>query len=252
VPAVVAPQLEATRGETVASGEVKVIPLTGVRGIIAERLTRSVREAPQFHVTTDILMYQLVVLRDELQPTFETVHRVKLSYTDLLVKAVARALMAFPVLNSFVNSEAIMVQPEVHLGVAVGAEQGLVVPVIRDAAGRSLAEVAADLKRLAASARRGRLSPDDLAGGTFTLSNLGMYGVTSFAAIVNPPQAGILAVGGVREELRPEGRGIAVRRVTSFTLTCDHRAVDGVMAAQFLGRLKEIVEGPELREVCRP
>lgn len=235
-----------------AAGEVRTIPLTGVRGIIAERLTRSVREAPQFHVGTDILMDQLVQLRDELQPAFESAYRIRLSYTDLLIKAVARALEAFPILNSFVSSEAISVQPQVHLGVAVGAEQGLVVPVIRDANLRSLAEVAADLKRLAASARRGSLSLDDLTGGTFTLSNLGMFGVTSFSAILNPPQAGILAVGGLREELRPEGRGIAVRQVTSFTITCDHRAVDGVMAAQFLARLKEIIEGAELREVCRP
>jgi pyruvate dehydrogenase E2 component (dihydrolipoamide acetyltransferase) len=251
-PAAAAPVPAAPVPVSASAGEVKVIPLTGVRGIIAERLTRSVREAPQFHVSADIMMDQLIALRDELLPVLERDFRIRLSYTDLMIKAVARALEAYPVLNSFVSSEAITVQPQVNLGVAVGAEQGMVVPVIQDAAARSLAEVAADLKRLAASARRGSLSLADLSGGTFTLSNLGMYGVSSFAAIVNPPQAGILAVGGTREELRPEGRGIAVRRVASFTITCDHRAVDGVMAAQFLGRLKEIIEGPELREVCRP
>jgi pyruvate dehydrogenase E2 component (dihydrolipoamide acetyltransferase) len=234
----------------VVSGEVEIIPLTGVRGLIAERLTRSVREAPQFHVTTDVLMDQLVALREGLLPAFEAAYRVRLSHTDLLAKVVARALEEFRLLNSFVSEREIALQPQVNLGVAVGTDSGLVVPVIKNAAHRTLAEVSTDLKRLVASARSGSLSLDDLSGGTFTLSNLGMFGVASFSAILNPPQAGILAVGGFREELRPEGRGIAVRTVTSFTLTCDHRAVDGLLAAQFLARLKAILEGPELREVC--
>lgn len=232
------------------AGEVQVIPLTGIRGIVAERMSRSAREAPQFHVSADLVFDRLVALRERLQPQMEAAYRVRLSYTDLLVKAVARVLVEFPLLNAYVDDRQITVQPQVNLGVAVGSERGLVVPVLKDAARRPLAEVAAELKRLVAAVRGGTLGPDDLAGGTFTLSNLGMYGVTSFTALLNPPQTGILAVGALRDELRPAGRGIQVQNVATVTLTCDHRAVDGLLAARFLARLRASVEGPELEEVC--
>lgn len=230
--------------------EVELVPLTGVKGLVAQRLSESWRQAPQFSVTMDLVLDQLLGLRQELTPALEASRGTRLSVTDLLAKAVAAVLPEFRLLNAHVTDREVALQPRVNLGVAVASERGLVVPVIPDAANRRLSDLAAELKRLTLAARQGTLALDDLSGGTFTLSNLGMFGVRSFTAIVNPPQAAILAVGGAREEVKLVPRGLVAQTVASFTLTCDHRAVDGALAAGFLKRLKELVEGSELRDLC--
>ncbi|MCR4424610.1 MAG: 2-oxo acid dehydrogenase subunit E2 [Firmicutes bacterium] len=223
----------------------QVVPLTGVRGLIAERMSRSAREAPQFHVTVEMCLDQLVNLRKELLPEIERSHSVRISYTGMLVKIVAEALKGFPTLNSFVNDREVRVQPEVNIGVAVDSSAGLTVPTIYGARAKSVADICLELNDLVKRARDGSLLPDDLAGGTFTISNLGMLGVDEFAAILNPPQAAILAVGRFKPQLYLEDRGIVAHSVAAFTLTCDHRAADGALAARFLKRIEEIVRGDE-------
>ncbi|MGE5623463.1 MAG: 2-oxo acid dehydrogenase subunit E2, partial [Methanocella sp.] len=197
----------------------------------------------------DIVLDQLLAVREELTPALEASRGVRLSLNDLLAKAVSAVLPEFRLLNAYVSDREVVLQPLVNLGVAVASDRGLVVPVIRDAASLALPDLVGELKRLTSAARQGTLAPDDLAGGTFTLSNLGMFGVRSFTAIVNPPQTAILAVGGAREEVKLSARGLFVQTVASFTLTCDHRAVDGALAAGFLKRLAELLEGPELRKL---
>jgi pyruvate dehydrogenase E2 component (dihydrolipoamide acetyltransferase) len=168
----------------------------------------------------------------------------KITYTDLLVRLVAAALRAHPRLNAAFVDGAISLNDEVNVGLAVAVEDGLVVPVVQRADELRLREIAARRQDLVARAQAGRLRPEDVRGGTFTLSNLGMYGVDSFSAIINPPQAAILAVGRIAERVVPVDGRPAVRSMMDLTLSCDHRVVDGVRGAQFLATLAELVEEP--------
>jgi pyruvate dehydrogenase E2 component (dihydrolipoamide acetyltransferase) len=182
----------------------------------------------------------LVAGRRELEPDLHV------NITDVLIKTSATALVRHPDVNVQYTEDALVVHPSANIGLAVAAPSGLVVPVIPGAERRSLAEIAAARADLVGRAREGRLKADDLEGGTFTISNLGMYGIEQFSAVLNPPQAAILAVGAIEE--RPVARGgeIVARPQLTLTLTCDHRAVDGAPAAAFLETLRALLEDPGL------
>jgi len=222
--------------------DVEEIPLTTVRRLTAERLAASAREAPHFYLTVVADVGRLLEFRARAsqRPGAD----VKVTVTDLLVKACATALAAHPEINVSWDDTRILRHRHVGIGIAVAIGDGLIVPVIRDADRKTLTETAREAHDLTARARARRLTPDELAGGTFTISNLGMYGIRQFTAVINPPQAAILAVGeAVRQPVVREDQ-VAIATTMTLTLSIDHRAVDGATAAGFLARLKELIEQP--------
>ena len=222
--------------------DVESVPLTNVRRTIARRLTAA-SQVPVFVLTVTADMTRADAL---LERARELETNVRVTVTDLLVKLTGAALMRHPDVNVQFTDDALLRFPSANVGIAVAAPQGLVVPVVRDVARLTLAEVAARRAEVVSRARDNKLRPDDLDGGTFTISNLGMYGVEEFVAVLNPPQAAILAVGAT--EPRPIARDgeVVVRPLLTLTLTVDHRAVDGAPAAEFLRTLKSFVEEPGL------
>ena len=227
--------------------EAQVIPLTGMRRTIAERMTLSYQTAPHITLTMRAAMDAFEVLRAELNHEAEATEGPHVSATALLVKAVAWALRRHPWLNSRLQGEEIHLLSEVNVGVAVALDEGLIVPVVRHADEKGIAAIAAEVHDLATRARQGRLTPADVTEGTFTISNLGPFGVEQFTAIINPPQTAILAVGAIQREPAVDEEGhIVVRRMAHLTLCADHRVVDGAVAARFLVDLRRILEKPSL------
>lgn len=223
-------------------GEVRVLELTATQATIARRMVQSAATIPSFAVSVDADVSQLVALRRGAR---EEARNGAPSLNDFVVKAAALALREFPRVNASFVDGSVECYSRVNVGVAVAVEEALLVPVVRDADGRTLAEIAAETRRLADAARRRALRPEELSGGTFTVSNLGMFGVRAFTAIVDPPQAAILAVGGVRREACEDGAGgVAFRDALTLTLSCDHRLLYGADGARFLSRLRELLERP--------
>jgi pyruvate dehydrogenase E2 component (dihydrolipoamide acetyltransferase) len=222
-------------------GETRIFELTATQATIARRMVEAATTIPFFTISTDIDMSQIAALRRGERDTREDAP----SLNDFVVKAAAGALREFPRFNAAYVDGKVECYSRVNVGVAVATEDALLVPVVFDADQKSLAQIAADTRRLAEVARRGALQPDDMRGGTFTVSNLGMFGVRSFTAIVDPPQVAILAVGGVRRApVEDAGDSVTFRDVMTVTLTCDHRVVYGANGAQFLSRLRELLEQP--------
>lgn len=213
----------------------EVIPLTGIRKTAAERVSLSTRTAPQSTITMEVDMSNAAELRG----------RIGVSYTDMLVKAVAKALTEHPIINSTLEKEQIKIFADINIGVAVATEMGLIVPVIRYANGKSLTEISSTLKELVEKAKQSKLAKEELTGGTFTITNLGMYGVDVFTPIINPPETAILGVGRVAEKPIVVEEQMVVRPVMQLSLTFDHRVVDGAPAAEFLQKVKQKLEGPE-------
>ncbi len=219
-----------------------LIELSRAEQVAAERLTASYQQIPHIHISMDVSAVWLQQFRTGYQ-----LEGKKISFNDLIVKATARTLREFPRVNSLAEGGHFRYASQINVGVAVAAEQGLVVPVIRDAAEKTVEEIALEGTRLIDAARRGELGPDDMLGGTFTISNLGMFGVSRFTAIINPPQVAILAVGAIENRVVASGAdAFAVRPQLTLTLAADHRVVDGALAARFLARLKEVLETPGL------
>ena len=217
------------------------VPHTRVRRIIAQRLQESKNTAPHFYVRMSARVDTLLALRAQLNAS----GRVKISVNDFIVKAAAQALVDVPAMNVVWTDDAVLQAPTADVAVAVASEKGLVTPVIRDVASLSLSALSAKIKDAVGRANQGRLSTADLQGGTLTVSNLGMYGVEEFDAIINPPQAGILAVGAaVRTPVVGEGDTLEIASVLSLVLSVDHRPVDGTDGARWLARLKELLEDP--------
>ncbi len=215
-----------------------VIPFTGMRQAIAEQMVESLRTMAQVTLTMEVDATELVRLREQLKAEFD------LTYTDLLVKAVAKTLKRHPLLNATLVGEEIHLLEAIHIGVAVALPDGLIVPVIRDADKRTVQEIAQEARRLVQGAREGRLSVDEVTGGTFTITNLGGYGVDGFTPIINPPEVAILGVGRIAEKpVIYEGQ-FAKRSLLVLSLTIDHRIVDGAPGAEFLRALKEMLENP--------
>ena len=223
----------------------KVIPMTGMRKTISERLSQSYRTAVHVTITTDVDMTKIIELRQRMLPEIEKVTKVPLTYTHILVKAVAHALKKHPIINSRLEDEQIKIFEDINIGVAVAVEEGLVVPVIRNVDKKSLTEIVLCLKNLIEKAEQGRLSSDDLSGGTFTITNLGMFGVNVFTPVINPPQSAILGVGAIVNKPVVVNGQIALRPMMTLNLVFDHRIIDGVPAAKFLQTLKGILENPE-------
>jgi pyruvate dehydrogenase E2 component (dihydrolipoamide acetyltransferase) len=218
----------------------------------ADRMKASFGNAPHFYLDVEVQADALLEMRDHLLPAVERKAGVRLTITDLLVRITGAALAEHPRANAFWTDGRIGLHERVNLGIAVATSDsaqpsthtGLVVPVLRDVDRKPLAQIAAERAALVTRARTGQLSPDDLAGGTFTLTNLGMYRVDSFHAILNPPQSAILAVGRIAERPVAIAGQLAVRRTVVLTLSCDHRVLDGVLGALFLGRVAELIEDP--------
>jgi len=210
----------------------EVIPLTGIRKTTAERLSLSARTAPHSTITMEVDMTNAAKLREEKD----------LSYTDMLVKAVATALRDHLLLNSTLEDEQIKVYEDINVGVAVATEKGLVVPVVHNANKRTLSEIAATMKNLIEKAKLSKLAKEDLSGGTFTVTNLGMYGVDVFIPIINPPETAILGVGRVAEKPVIADKEIKMKPVMQLSLAFDHRVVDGAPAARFLQKVKQVLE----------
>jgi len=216
------------------------IPLTSMRRTIAKRLSESAFTAPHFFVTVEIDMEAAVSLREPLLRAED----VKLSYNDLVLKACAKALTRFPVVNASWTGETIQTHAEVHVGVAVSLAEGLITPVVRNADRKHVVEISREVKDLAARARDKKLKPEEFMGSTFTISNLGMFDVTEFTAIINPPESCILAVGAVRKVPVVRGDQLAIGHRMKVTLSSDHRVVDGALAAQFLAEVRRLLENP--------
>jgi len=218
------------------------IPLTGIRGTIAKRMTSSILTAPQGTQFLEADMTQSIALRRQLNPEFKARTGVSLSITAIIIKAVANALLEHPLLNSIVEDNQVKLIRNINIGVAVALEEGLAVPVIHDADRKSLADIALDLDRLSQRARAKRLSAREMSGGTFSITNLGTYGIGYFTPLINPPESAILGVGTIEEKPVARNGEIVVRPMISLGLTMDHRSVDGVPAAKFFGRLKELLQ----------
>ncbi len=210
----------------------EVIPMVGIRKTTAERLSLSARTAPHSTVVMEVDMSNAARIHRETGG----------SYTEMLVKAVALALREHRIINATLDGEQIKVFEDVNVGLAVASEKGLVVPVVRDADTKTLTEVASVLQTLVEKARRGELTKDDVTGGTFTVTNLGMYGVDVFIPIINPPETAILGVGRVVDKPVAVDGQVTVRPMMQLSLAYDHRVVDGAPAAQFLQSVKKILE----------
>ena len=226
----------------------EVVPLAGMRRTIAKRMTQSWQTAPHVTFTVEIDMSAALSLRAELNQRAEQEGLPKISVTALLVKVCAWTLKRHPFVNASLVGEEIHLQPDANIGVAVALESGLIVPVVKQADRLSLAAIASRVFELTAKARAGDLAPEDVSGGTFTISNLGMYRIDHFTAIVNPPQAAILAVGRTAKRQivieSEQGDEVAIRPMMNMTLSADHRVLDGAQAALFLNDFVEILEHP--------
>ena len=218
--------------------EAEVQKLTSLRRTIARRLTEA-WQAPVFQISMSTDMTRSVALRERLRDE-------KVTVTDVLTKLSAIALLRHREVNSHFADDELRIFPSAHIGLAVATERGLLVPVLRECERKSLVQLAAERGELVGRAREGKLSQEDLEGGTFTISNLGMYGVEQFIAVLNPPQAAILAVGAIEERAVAQDGELIVRPLMSLTLTCDHRAIDGAKASEFLRELKTLLEEPGL------
>lgn len=216
------------------------VNVSQMRKVIARRLSESLFTAPHFFLTVEIHMDRAMEMRKQLNE----VSPVKLSFNDLVVKAVAASLTKHPAINSSWLGDKIRFNKDINIGVAVAVEDGLLVPVIRYANMKTLSQINTEVKTLAGKAKERKLQPDEMQGNTFTISNLGMFGIDEFTAIINPPDACILAVGGIFEKPIVKNGEIVVGNIMKVTLSCDHRVVDGATGAQFLQSFKEIMEEP--------
>jgi pyruvate dehydrogenase E2 component (dihydrolipoamide acetyltransferase) len=220
----------------------ETVQLTPMRRILGERMTESKRSAPHFYLTMAVDMTGITRRRTALK---EKPSDLVPSINDFILSACARALKSFPSLNAAFTDHGVQLYSDINIGLAVALEEGLVVPVIRNADRLSLDELAKQSRDLADKAQKKKLFPSDYEGGTFTVSNLGMFGVESFVAIINPPQCAIVAVGQVAPRVIAHDDGIAVRPIMTMSLSADHRVVDGAMAARFLQEVKRQLETPE-------
>ena len=237
------PQPTAARAGTplAAASGYELIPHSSMRRVIAQRLSESKQQVPHFYLSIDCRLDALLALRQQLNGSLPD---VKLSVNDFIIKAVAAAMKRVPAANVSWSDEGLRRYRDVDVSVAVATPGGLITPVIRQADTKSVGAISSEMKALAERARQSKLTPDEYQGGGFTISNLGMYGIRDFAAIINPPQACILAVGAAEKRPVVEGDAIIPATVMSCTLSVDHRAVDGAVGAEFLGAFKALLESP--------
>lgn len=214
----------------------EIVKLSGFRKTSAERVSLSFRSAPHSTVIMDV----------DMTKAYETHERLQVSYTAILLGAVAKALAENPTINATYEKDSIKIFADINLGVAVATDYGLAVPIVRNADAKSLKEIDSALSELSEKAKQEKLSKEDVTGGTFTVTNLGMYGVDFFIPIINPPEAAILAAGRIQEKAVAVDGKIAARSIMTLSLTYDHRIVDGAPAAKFLQKVKNYVENPDI------
>ena len=234
-PAAEAPEAPADEAETIV--------LTRMRQQIARVTVKSKTEIPHFYVSADIDMTEAMSLRSQINERMQS-EGIRISVNDLVIMASASALQKHPKFNSYFLDDAIQIQRRINIGIAIAEEEGLIIPAVMDCAGKSLGEVARASKDLIGRAKTGTLSPEEYTGGTFTVSNMGMYDVSSFAAIIHPPQAAVLAVGTVAKRPVVRGDEIAIAQVMTATLSADHRVADGAEGAELLMEIKKALENP--------
>ena len=212
------------------------VPLTQIRKTIAKRLAQSIGPIPTFYLTTEVDMERVAEARAALE--------TKVSFNDIILKAVALALRQHPACNAWWQDDHIRYWNEIHVSMAVAVDEGLITPVIRHTDAKTLRQIGAESHDLAARARERRLKPEEYTGGTFSVSNLGMLDIDEFTAVINPPEAGILAVGRIAQKPVAHEGAVALRRRLRLTMSCDHRVIDGATGAQFLKTLKTMLENP--------
>lgn len=224
-------------------GEYEEIPLTSMRKTIATRLLKATQSTPTFYLTTKIRMDNLLKLRKELKNTME----MKISVNDMIIKACGKALIEHPQVNSRFTDTALLQFKNAHVGFAVATPDGLITPIVRNVNQKELGQISKDTTDLTNRAREKKLAPHEFTGGTFGTSNLGMFGIDHFTAIINPPQSCSLAIGQTSQELQLDKEGnVCATQIMKMTLSCDHRIVDGAVGAQFLKTLKKILENPKM------
>ncbi len=216
-------------------------PLSQMRKTIARRLVQSIGPVPTFYLTSEVDMERVSEAREAMLAAGSD---VKVSFNDIVIKAVATALRQHPACNAWWQDDHIRYWNEVHIGMAVAIEDGLITPVVRHADRKTLREIGVEARDLAARARERRLAPEDYTGATFSISNLGMLDIDEFTAVINPPEAGILAVGRIVSKPVEHGGAVALRRRMRLTMSCDHRVIDGATGARFLQTLKGMLENP--------
>jgi pyruvate dehydrogenase E2 component (dihydrolipoyllysine-residue acetyltransferase) len=254
-PAAVAPPIAAVAPAPIAQLQTgpddEEIALNNVRRITARRLVESMQQAPHFYLTSVVAADELVAARARINEGLtalaaghEGAAASKISVNDLVVKAVATALRAHPEVNVSFGGDKLIRHHRVHVGIAVALPDGLIVPVIRDADTKTVTQISAETRDLATRARGGKLKPDEFTGGTFSVSNLGMFGVDQFTAVINPPEAAILAVGATKQEPVVRDGQVVVGYTMAITLSVDHRALDGATGAKFLADLTALLENP--------
>ena len=226
---------------TVAGEDFVDVPLTQIRKTIARRLVESLGPVPHFFLTVDVDMARAAELREQFN---ELELGARISYNDIVIKATALALARHPECNAWWGGDHVRRHHRVHIGVAVAIDDGLITPVVRDAHVRPVAEISNEVRQLAELARAKRLTPEQYTGSTFSISNLGMFGIEQFTGVINPPEAGILAVGAVEDRPVAVDGSVVARRRMRMTMSCDHRVIDGAQGARFLSTLKDILEKP--------
>jgi len=231
-----APPAPVSRLPTPSGAPYDDVPLTQLRKTIAKRLAASIGPIPHFFLTTEVDMERAAEARSALE--------VKVSFNDIVIKAVALALTKHRACNAWFQEDHIRYWNEVHVGMAVAVEDGLITPVIRDADRKSLVQIGTESREMAERARNRRLKPEEYTGATFSVSNLGMFDIDQFTAVINPPEAGIIAVGSIVAKPVAEGSQVVIRRRLRLTMSCDHRVIDGATGAQFLKTLKQMLENP--------
>ncbi len=243
---VAAPAPKAAAPAPVITAPHKKIPNSTMRKVIAKRLTESKQNVPHFYLTSNIEIDALLKLRADLNAKSpkDGPNAFKLSVNDLVIKACAIALRRHPQVNASYTDEAIIQYDDVDISIAVSIPDGLITPIVRKADILGLAAISNTMKDLGARAKSGKLKPDEFQGGGFSISNLGMFGIPEFSAIINPPQAGILAVGAGEKRAVVKNDAIVIATMMTVTLSCDHRVVDGALGAEFLSTLKAIIEDP--------
>lgn len=227
----------------IAPGSYDLVPLDGMRKAIARRMTESFRDVPHFPLSIDCELDALLAARTKINAVLES-QGVKISVNDMVIKAAALALKAVPEANASYTPEGLAMHHHADIAMAVAIDGGLITPIIRQAELKSLAQIATEAKDLAKRARERKLKPEEFQGGTFSVSNLGMFGIRSFASIINEPQGAIMSVGAGEQRPVVKNGQLAVATVMTVTLTCDHRVVDGAVGARFLQAFKPLIEDP--------
>lgn len=228
----------------VPSGEEQVIPFTGIRKMVADNVAKSAQTAPHVTLVMEVDMTEAVNVRSQIIADFEKKYGVRLSYTEMIMKAMAAAVNEVPLINARLQGNELRIPSDVNISVAVAVEGALIVPVVHKVNQRGIADICVELKSLSAKAREGKLSADELAGGTITISNLGTYGVDSFNPIITPGQTAIMGVCRIKEKPVVKNGQITIASMMNLCMSFDHRVLDGAPAAQYLRKVKELLESP--------